>query len=115
MYNRVIKCPRDVTAVFVNHGAEEIHDDAFRDCTELTYVHTYVHASIDISETVKTIYSNIFTYVLLIHGFNIYQMLLFGKICYCGTVLNVLNFPYVYMFRCIGAPKTQKGLLLQLY
>lgn len=37
-------------------------------------------------------------------------MLLFGKICYCGTVLNVLNFPYVYMFRCIGAPKTQKDI-----
>ena len=37
-------------------------------------------------------------------------MLLFGKIYFCGTVLNVLNFPYVYMFRCIGAPKTQKDI-----
>ena len=71
MYNRVIKFPRDVTTVFVNHGAEEIHDDAFRDCTELTHVRTYVRTSIDISESVKTIYSNIFTCVLLIHGFNI--------------------------------------------
>ena len=54
MYNRVIKCPRDVTAVFVNHGAEEIHDDAFRDCTELTYVRTvrmYVHPSIFLKQS----------------------------------------------------------------
>ena len=109
MYNRVTKWHKDVTTVFVNHRVEEIHDEALRDCTELMYVRTFI----DISETVKTIYSNLCTYVLLI-WFQ-YIRCYFLVICYYGTVLNELNFLYRIYIEMYWYAQKQKGLLLQLY